>query len=263
MYEKTKGTGAIGSALMEKYGQKKNVVIFGLTRKALSWRDFVGSKAGKLPLVTFLCSVAFDIQDVADFIGNINFEEFSRVTYVHCVGAYLFEIDSEGHFEIEGDNDKDGINDVVKFLSYDVLSLFSKNIILRAKNNIDCVIFGGLADRHQPRILYSWWNTMEKTEAFMKENASGKVGMFKFDISSVFCPHELLMRPFVFTQTDADQTAWLSPSMLASEVVRTLNVNNHGGFHKNDVFRHWEGFSAEYYMDQQMVPRRLAETINK
>ena len=251
-------TGAIGSALLEQYGQRKNTVIVGITRKSQTWKNFINKKTGKIYCGTLLCAVEFEEKEVKNFIAHIDVEEFARVTFIHCVGDYQFEVDSVGNFTTENDKDGDGINDLVKFLSYDLFKWFAGNLMRKTKSQLDFVIFGSLADKYEPQSFKSWWQTMKKTEHFMSSVITEKIGFFRFDISSVLCPHELITRPFVFTHTDADQTSWLSPSKLASEVIRALDTSN-GGFHKNDMFEHWDGFSSDYYQDEKIVPRRLLE----
>lgn len=253
-------TGAIGSALLEQYGQKKNVVIYGISRKALSWQNFISQENAKLYPETFVCSMGLAEADCRMFIEAIDFKQFSRVTYIHCVGAYLFEIDKSGAFITENDLDEDGINDHVKHLSYDLFRWITQPLMCKMERKIDGAIFGGIADNHEPRIIQSWWRTMEKVEAYMRNIACERIGMFRFNISSVFCPHELITRPFVFIHTDADRLAWLTPHKLAAKVIYVVSSNRNGGHHKLDVFNLWKGYFEGYYTDEYMVPRRIAET---
>ena len=256
-------TGAIGTALLEQYGRLKNTVILGISRRAMKAEEFIDPLTGKIYASTCICSLS-DITetDCENFVNLIDFEKFSKVTYIHCIGTYLFEIDHDGHFMVTDDFDRDGINDRYMRLSYELFRRMTVPLIRNTRSPLVCTIFGSLADRHHPRIIQSWWRTMSNTEEFMKASASDRVCMFKFNISSVFCPHELLTRPYVFVNTTADPRSWLSPYRLAIKVRQSIRGSS-GSYHEEDIFNPWNDFFPEYYRDEHMVPRRLAEIMKR
>ena len=254
-------TGAVGSAILERYGRRKQAVIYGISREARPWQDFIDKQSSRLFVATVICSVDATEEACQSFVEAIDLEQFRRVTYIHGVGSYRFEIDASGSFVVENDQDSDGVNDECLLLSYHLFRWMMQPLIDKFSGRIDGVIFGGLADKHLPRILHSWCSAMKRTEGYMREKAGERVRMFWFDISSVLCPHELLTRPFVFSHTDADPRSWLSPSELAKTVLGVLrNKRTQGSLLVTEVFRPWTNYFEEYYSDEYMVPRRLAET---
>jgi hypothetical protein len=254
-------TGAIGSALLAIYGTKKNSVIYGISRQAVAYENFINKKTGKLFCSTFVCSLTGAEESCGEFVSLIDFNQFSEVIYIHALGVYPFEINEKGAHVIENDDDRDGIDDRCTLLSYDIFRWITSEIISRTKSTVKFITFGGLADKHQPEIISSWWQTMEKVEHYMKEVADGRIGMYKFNISSVLCPHELITRPFVFVNTEADYQSWLLPSQLAKRVLKELLEI--GGYHEFDVYNPWKGFFPNYYANENMVLRRLRELYLK
>lgn len=253
-------TGAVGTALMAEYGKWKDVVMVGISRQGLRWADFISHTTGKLPIASFICSLdALNKEECDSFIAALDFEKFSEIVYCHCVGLYLFEIDRRGFFILENDHDKDGINDECLKLSYHFFRWMTRPLMEKSQVRLSCAIFGSLADRHQPRIIQSWWKAMRKVERYMEKSADKRVTMAHFSISSIFCPHELLNRPYVFVNTEAESQAWLSPFRLSSIVRKYLKIWK-GGYHQMDVYNTWSGFFDGFYSDTHMVPRRLAET---
>ncbi|MFZ1654391.1 MAG: hypothetical protein WBO92_02100 [Candidatus Moraniibacteriota bacterium] len=253
-------TGAVGTALLEQFGSLRNTVVLGISRQARRSEAFISNKTGKLYASTLICSLPeMSESSCVAFVSLIDFEQFSDITYIHCVGTYLFEIDQEGHFMVANDCDHDGINDECMLLSYNYFRWMTVSLIVQTKTHLTCAIFAGLADQHRPRIIQSWWRSMARVKEYMKTVVNERVGMFIFNISSVLCPHEIITRPYVFVNTEADSRTWLSPYQLATSVRRQLQ-NNKGGYHAADIFNPWNGFYPEFYSDEQMVPRRLAET---
>ncbi|MFH0969253.1 MAG: hypothetical protein V1804_01975 [Patescibacteria group bacterium] len=251
-------TGAIGSAILAVLGSKKNTIIYGISRQAINYGNFVNLKTGRFYLATFICSLPrMDEKSYRNFINSVDFREFSEVVYIHTLGVYPFEINEKGEHVIENDSDGDGIDDRCTLLSYDIFKWVTSEIIKRTSIPVECVTFGGLADRHQPEIIGSWWRTMEKVETYMRKVADNRISMYKFNISSVVCPHELITRPFVFANTEAEHQSWLSPNQLAKMIFRELRKG--GGYYESDVYNYWKGFSPDYYSNEKMTKRRLAE----
>lgn len=251
-------TGAIGSTLLSEYAQDKNTVIYGISRKALPLNKFLID--GKLPQRTLICAITIP-QDYSKLFSSINFKDVEEVVYVHGIGLYPFEVSKEGNIVVENDIDGDGINDETWKLTYEAFTAATTNLVKYWNGKTKAIIFGGIADIHEPAVHQSWWKTIKKVKEFMKESVENNplLSMIVFNISSVFCPHEIITRPFVFIHTDADQTKWLSPYELAQFVVSKTNESN-PGFYELDKFRIKEGFDIEkYYKDDNFTPRKVDE----
>jgi hypothetical protein len=250
-------TGAIGTALFAEYGQDRNNVVYGISRKALPVEAFL--KGGLLPHQTLICSIG-DAADYSTLFAHIDYD-VSEVVYVHALGLYPFEVDTSGNIVIENDVDKDGVNDEVTKLSFTAFVSATQNLEKYWQGKTTCLIFGSIADRHQPAVHQSWWKTIEKVKQYMRGRAvaNANLSMIVFDISSVLCPHEVITRPFVFTNTDADQAYWLHPYELAQFVVESAS-NARPGFHELEKYRAKPGFEpGKYYKDDCFTPRKVRE----
>ena len=130
------------------------------------------------------------------------------------------------------------------------------------KTKVPCraLIFGSLADKHEPLVHFSWWKTIKKTKEFMKEAASENFGFHVINISSVSCSHEIITRPFVFIQTDAKIQYWLQPHELADKIFSKINSKkSFQGFHEYEIFNKLPQFQNTYYEDKYFTRRKIAE----
>jgi hypothetical protein len=94
-----------------------------------------------------------------------------------------------------------------------------------------------------------------KTEVKKNKNLS----MIVFNISSILCPHELITRPFVFTDTDANQFYWLNPYELSKFVLKMI-AKTKNGFYEFEKFKIKPNFSPNtYYKDKKFTPRKVKE----
>jgi hypothetical protein len=216
-------------------------------------------KNNKLPIATLACSIGDDM-DFESLFQKIDVDKVRDITYVHCVGLYPFEVDRNGSIVVSNDNDGDGINDEVNKLTY--LSFVNATSTLQKywKGKLNGAIFAGLADKHRPAVHKSWWKTIEKVKNYMRSSVgmNKSLSMTVFNISSVLCPHEVITRPFVFINTDADPKFWLNPFELARFVVSKLNSVT--GYHEFDKFRSKLGFVEEtYYKDEYFTPTKVKE----
>lgn len=251
-------TGAIGSALLAEYAQDENTIIYGISRKALPIENFTLPNS-KLPLSTLICSIPdVDLVGYTPLIERINFGSIEHVIYIHAMGFYPFEVNRQGEILIQNDYDLDGIDDRVTKLTLNTFTDATQALIESYSGKVSCILFGGLADKHKPSAHSSWWKTIKKTKEYMKSSANGRVSMVIFNISSVICPHEIIIRPYVFSQTDADQRYWLLPHELAQFVISEASRSN-GGFRELEKFRIRPGFDPEYYTDAKFTPRKIAE----
>lgn len=255
-------TGAIGNSLLAKYAREENTIVYGISRKARPLKDFIDPKTKKIFDSTLIFSLEkMDEKNYFKFINLIDFSKFFEVNYVHALGVYPFEIDETGEYIVENDGDKDGINDLVKFLSYDVFRFLTKKIISSTKIQINIGIFGSLADKHKPLAHKSWWKIFEKTKKYMKSVKKENVSMHVFNISSVACSHEILTRPFVFIKTDADPRYWLSSEEVTRKVFEEFSKRKNGYF-EHELFHIKPEFDKEYYVDKKFTPRKVNELFS-
>lgn len=262
-------TGAIGNAFLAKYSREDNTVIYGISRKAESIESFIDPKTGKLFTSTFIANIGeLDQKCIGNFINKINFAEFESIIYIHALGLYPFEIDSHGKLSVENDKDGDGINDTVLELSHRVFKMFVNTFSDNAlKNNVrfGTLIFGGIADVHKPLAHQSWWRVMEMTKEFMGKN-SQNIGMNVINISSVVCSHEIVTRPHVFTQTDADMKYWLLPQEIPDRLfveIKRKNLDIFSGYREFEFYNTKPDFDPHYYENYKFTPRKVSEIYHR
>ncbi len=251
-------TGAIGSALFAEYGQYKNNIVYGISRKARPINSFL--KNGKLPFNTLICSLDSS-NDYAKLFRSIDYSLISEVVYIHALGLYPFEVDNNGQIKIENDNDEDGINDEVMKLTLELFSKVTESLQDNWKGVTKCVIFGGIADKYTPTIHQSWWKVMGMTKNYMLNQVKfkSKLSMILINISSVLCPHEVITRPFVFTNTDAQKEYWLHPYKLAKFVLSIVKMAL-PGYHEVEKYKIKPNFQInDYYRDDNFTPRKVRE----
>ena len=260
-------TGAIGNALLAEYGKQKSTVIYGISRQAWNLKNFINPENNKFYLNTLICSLekttAQDYEkSYNEFIDLIDFKNFSEVIYVHALGVYPDEINARGEYVIENDSDGDGIDDRCTFLSYNLFRFITTKIIEKTIIPVHCVIFGSIADKHAPLVHQSWVHTINKTKDYMKNVANTRIQMLVLNISSVVSSHELIMRPYVFVNTDADHSCWLSPFEISKKIASKFQTKT-GGYQEKDLFNHWDEFKPDYYQDRNFTPKKMAELFKK
>lgn len=258
-------TGAIGNAFLAKYSREENTAICGISRKAEDVSSFINPENNKFFPATFIANLGdLTEQNIKSFAEKINYNEFESATYVHGLGLYPFEINKIGQHVVENDKDGDGINDTVLELSHRVFKFFVENL---SKNSINSgakfasVIFGGIADVHKPLAHQSWWRVMGMTKDYMKKQKDN-IGMNLINISSVVCSHEIITRPHVFTQTDADLKYWLLPHEIPDRFFAE-NENMFSGYHEYEFFHIRPNFDPNYYENFKFTPRKVKEIFHK
>jgi len=258
-------TGAIGNAFLAKYSREDNTIIYGISRKAESIGSFVDPKTGKLFTSTFIANIGdLDQKCIGDFINKINFAEFESIIYIHCLGLYPFEVNNRGKLDVKNDKDGDGINDTVLELSHRVFKTFISALSENAaKNNVGfgAIIFGGIADIHKPLAHQSWWRVMEMNKEYMAKN-SREIGMNLINISSVVCSHEIVTRPHVFTQTDADMKYWLLPHEIPDRFfadIKRKGLDIFSGYREFEFYNVKPDFDPHYYENYKFTPRKVSE----
>jgi hypothetical protein len=125
---------------------------------------------------------------------------------------------------------------------------------------VKALIFGGIADKFKPVVHKSWWTVMEKTKEKMRKEAEqkGNISFFLLNISSVICPHELITRPFVFQNTNADASFWLMPHEVAEQVA-ALVFSKQTGFVEDDLFHKADYYEKDYFVDTKFTKRKRDE----
>ena len=126
--------------------------------------------------------------------------------------------------------------------------------------SVRALLFGGIADKFRPSVHKSWWSVMETIKEKMKElsKSSNVVSYFVLNISSVICPHELLTRPFVFKNTNADASFWLMPHEVADQVA-TLVFSKQEGFIEDEIFHKANYYEEDYFSEDKFVSRKKSE----
>jgi hypothetical protein len=179
---------------------------------------------------------------------------------VHAVGVYPFEVNSKGKIEVSHDDDGDGIDDRTLNLSYKAFFAMV-NSLEKLKINTNALIFGGIADKHHPAIHKSWWTVMEKIKLDINESVSTikNINFFLLNISSVICPHEILTRPFVFQNTNANARFWLMPHEVAEEVAILTLSKSEKHFVEQDLFHNADYYQKDYFTEAKFTNRKIAE----
>ena len=251
-------TGALGSACYAQFTRNPQNTIYCLSRSALHYKGFL--KAGIMPDATLACSVGEDIlKGYCRLLNKINFSIYKEVVYVHAIGKYPFEISPDGTIEVTGDDDQDGINDLVTELSHDLfLGVLSR--LIKKNVRVQALIFGGLADKYKPLVHQSWWKTMEKIEVRSREVVAKnkKIGVTLLNISSVACLNELITRPFVFTDTNAKSDSWLMPHEVARKV-DFLTSDNFRGFRERELYHKARYYRKGYFVNRNFTARKKRE----
>lgn len=258
-------TGAIGTACLARVSREREVTIYGLSRKAEPLSTFQDT-SGSLPDNTLICSIGEDIADKDNcekFIKAIDTARYEKIIYIHSVGVYPFEIDAQGNIKVSHDHDGDGVDDRVVELSYN--AFFAMTNTLRTTGlPLSALIFGGVADKYHPAVHKSWWTVMEQVKENMCRVVAEdeKARFFVLNISSVICPHEILTRPFVFQNTNADPRFWLMPHEVAEEAVMLTFWNSpkqEEGFVERNLFHSADYYQDDYFTDVKFTRRKKSE----
>jgi hypothetical protein len=252
-------TGAVGTACLARYSREKDTFIYGLSRKGFDYKETLENPL--IPQNTNIFSIG-DItstEDCKNFVTSINTDNLESITYIHAVGYYPFEIDKNGKVFVSGDNDGDGIDDRVTELSYQAFYSMLENLNI-LKLPCYTVIIGSVADKHKPEVHSSWWKTMQKVKdranSFVKENKNITINIL--NISSVICPHEILTRPFVFQNTNADASFWLTPDEVANKIFSLATTSNEQ-LHEEDLFHKASYYEDDYFSDINFTERKKKE----
>ena len=165
----------------------------------------------------------------------------------------------EGQLEIMNDNDGDGINDNVKRLSYDVSILFAKKLSTR-KQATTFIQIGSLSDKYRIDIHGSWVKSMDllknDLENICSENE--RFNALVLNVSSVLTPKELIDRPFVSVNTNADMRYWLPPVEIVYFIDNYIQ-SPESGFIEKDLYKKWPNISPNHFTLELYKERRGRE----
>lgn len=251
-------TGAIGSAILARYSRIDDVAIYGISRKTLLYEEQVPTGTKTLLPATQIVNIG-DIErerDIEGFLDAIDFSLFREVHYVHCLGYFAFDLDAKGECFVSNDKDQDGVNDLTLSLTYNVFTRFVSGIQERCDLMVRGLIIGAISDKHHPPAHQSWCITMDRLKVWMKGNS--EASFMVLNVSSVICPNEIVLRPFVFTRTNANSRFWLMPHEIGERVVSILSEDR-GGYYEEDLFHHSDYFREGYYSDQGFTSRKAKE----
>jgi hypothetical protein len=255
-------TGALGNAILADCSRNENIIVYGISRKSTPFEELIDPLTGLLHTKTIIGSIGeLSKRNFEKFADIIDYQAFERISYIHAVGLYLFEVNENGKHTVENDKDGDGINDDVLRLTYTYFTGMVEALALgcaRSDKKLNALIFGGIADVHRPIVHESWWKTIEKTKEFMRTFSIPHGAMQVLNISSVICAHEVATRPFVFINTDADARFWLTPEEIARKVHELL-VTDESKFIETDFFHKSPYFHEDYYHDRKFTPRKVGE----
>lgn len=253
-------TGAIGTAALARFSREHDVTIYGLSRKGEPITSF--AKNGVLPESSLICTIGniSHKKNCDNFVAAIDISLYEKIVYIHAVGVYPFEIDEHGNIKVSHDDDGDGIDDRVVELSYNAFFVMT-DALRKIEKPTRAIIFGAIADKHHPLVHKSWWTIMEKVKSTMKEIVSQdkNINFFVLNISSVICPHEMLTRPFVFQNTNANPRFWLMPDEVAEKVVTLTLSDSHNGLIEQDLFHHADYYQDDYFTEKTFTERKRAE----
>jgi hypothetical protein len=255
--------GIIGSPIFTYLAQQKDTIIYGISRQGLPMDNFI--KGDKLPKSHLVFSLGDYLQD-----GSINIHklvnalpEDYEIVFVHAMGVYLTELNNEGELLIKNDEDNDGINDLVKKITYDVPLQFAKEFAQGGRKTIFTQI-GSLSDEWNLKAHYSWVTSMNMLKGKLAK-ISNKYENFNtciINVSSVVTPKELIERPFVTTQTNADLGYWLNPLDIGKEV-HNLTDRLFADYSEVQLFNPWPEFKVGHFTESVYNKRRILELFPK
>jgi hypothetical protein len=250
-------TGAIGGSCLAQFSRDPNNTIYGLSRRALHYSAFFQS--GTMPDATLICSAGEASSELPELLKKIDVSLYKRIIYIHALGIYPFEIHTDGTVMVKNDHDRDGIDDRVTHLTYDAFFM-ALSALQKKKIPAHALIFGGLADKYKPAVHQSWWKTINKVRKQCKRlvDEDGSLTITLLNISSTICPNELIDRPFVFCDTDANPRFWLMPNEIAEKVER-LTSKKRCGFHECELFHPATYYRKGYYHDRRFTARKKRE----
>ena len=252
-------TGTLGTACFARFSREHDTNMIGLSRQALPAEIFC--KNDYLPDNILVCSMG-DItskEDCENFVKKIDKSFYDKVIYIHALGFYPCELDKAGNIYVANDDDHDGIDDRVVKLSYEAFFAMT-GALQKLGLPMRALIFGSIADKLKSIVHKSWWTVMGRIKERMKKEVeqNDKASFLVLNISSVIDASELLIRPFVFQNTNADASFWLTPHEVAEQVV-SLVFSKMNGFVEDELFHKADYYQEGYFEEDKYIKRRKGE----
>lgn len=251
--------GVIGSPVFTYLAQQPDTIIYGISRKGLGMETFVTNN--KLPeshlvfsLGDYLEKGTENIKRLVDVIPD----EY-EVIFLHSMGGFVTELDEHGKYVTKNDTNGDGINDYVKKLTYEVPLLFASEFS-KIKQRVIFTQIGSLSDSKNLQAHYSWVESMNLLKQDLTKICS-KNNNFNsaiINVSSVLTPKELIDRPFVTTQTNAEISFWLDPVKIG-EFVHNISDKIYEKNSEFSLFKPWPKFENEHFTESRYIQRRVKE----
>ncbi|MEX2436707.1 MAG: hypothetical protein WD471_00910 [Candidatus Paceibacterota bacterium] len=256
--------GVIGSPLFSYFAESEDNIVWGISRRGLYFDEYVSKEGGTLPQSNIVFSLgdyrtennALTINSFMDTIPDI------PIVFIHAMGKFVTEINEMGNISIENDYDDDGINDEVKCLTYDVPLLFAKELQKRS-SSVLFIQIGSLSDSHNLELHSSWVKSIGllKEDLMRISEVNNNFKTLILNVSSVLTPKELIDRPFISIQTDADMKYWLPPTEIA-RFIDEYDSSQKESFFEKDLYRSWPDFSEEHFSLNTYKERRKSEFYN-
>ena len=255
--------GVIGSPIFTYLSQQKDTIVYGISRQGLPVQVFIKNK--KLPpahLVFSLGDYLIDgIENIHKLVGAL--PENHEIIFVHAMGVYLTEVNKDGNYQIDNDNDGDGINDLVKKMTHDIPLQFAQ-VFADSQRRVTFTQIGSLSDQWNLQAHHSWVTSMN----FLKEQLAKISNKYQYfntciiNVSSVLTPKELIERPFATTQTNADPSFWLNPLDIGRKI-HNLSRDLFADYSEISLFNTWPKFTGDHFSTKSYLPRRMLELFPK
>ena len=255
--------GVIGSPVFSYFSALDDYVVWGVSRQGKYYEEYL-NESNKLPDANMVFSLGDYYSDKSQIaIGSfVNTVDYDSVTFIHAMGKFVTEIDKDGQLAIEDDVDKDGINDSVKQLSYNIPLSFVNEFLAQNKQ-INFIQIGSLSDKHNIELHGSWVKSMNllKEDLVKISNSNPNLNALILNVSSVLTPKELIERPFVSVQTDAEMQYWLPPIDIAVCIDEHVKGPTKG-YSEKELYKIWPNFSKKHYTLDEYKERRKSELFS-
>lgn len=252
--------GVIGSPIFSYFAEQGENIVWGVSRKGLYFEEFLDAD-GKIQQK----NLVFSLADYKTENYNIDIENFIEalpdlpVVFIHAMGEFVTEMSRDGKLNVLNDHDGDGINDNVKRLTHEVPISFAKKLSAR-KNETLFIQIGSLSDKYRVDIHGSWLKSMDLLKNDLKDicEKSTNFNATILNVSSVLTPKELIDRPFVSIQTNADMRYWLPPVEIAGFIDSYMKSPKHG-FTEEELYKKWPNIASHHFQLDAYKMRRSSE----
>jgi len=254
--------GVIGSPVFTHLALQSDTVVYGISRRGLPFNEYL-DEDNKLPEAHLVFSLGDYMEDGESIIETFvdSLPENYEIIFLHSMGCFLTEMNREGQVVIENDNDSDGINDTVKRLTYTIPRLFAEKLSQKG-TRVSFLQLGSLADDQFLPVHHSWVTSMDMIKKEYKKISqfNSNFSATTINVSSVLTPKELIERPFVTLQTNADLKFWLDPA----DIGKYIYTNRDAfalGYTEISLFNSWPKFNNKHFHAATYIDRRKKEVF--